>query len=103
MSNSKSFISDLFDFSFSKFLAPKIVGFLYILGVFFSGLGMLAFIFGSLSQGIGSGIVALIVAPLGFLLYVIFIRISLEGMIIGFRTAENTGRTAENTKYLRQP
>lgn len=103
MSQSKNFFSDLFDFSFSKFIAPRIVGLLYILSILASGLGILFAVLGSLSQGIQSGIIALIFAPVLFLLYVIFIRVGLEGMVIAFRTAENTGRTAENTKYLKPP
>lgn len=103
MSQSKNFISDLFDFSFSKFIAPRIVGLLYILAIFFSGLGTLFAVLGGLRQGPVSAVITLILAPIGFLLYVIFIRVGLEGMIIGFRTAENTARTAENTKYLKQP
>ena len=102
----KHFLSDLFDFSFSKFIAPKLVGLLYILGLIFSGIYALIFLFGglaALTSGEPIGLLALIFAPLGFLLYVVFIRVALESMIIGFRTAENTARTAENTKYLKQP
>ena len=107
MSHSKNFFSDLFDFSFSKFIAPKLVGLLYILLVFFAGLGVIFGVFGALAsiatgyplQGLGT----LILTALGSLLYVIITRVSLEGLIIAFRTAENTGLTAENTKYLKQP
>ena len=105
MSQLKRFLSDLFDFSFSKFIAPRIVGLLYLLGILFSGLYALIITFGAISalaSGTQWGVLVLIFAPLMFLLYVIFIRVALEGMIIGFRTAENTARTAENTEYLRQ-
>lgn len=105
MPQQKRFFSDLFDLSFSKFIAPRIVGLLYILGIIFSGIYAVIFLFGglaALSSGEPLGLLALIFAPFGFLLYVIFIRVALESMIIGFRTAENTARTAENTEYLRQ-
>ena len=106
MSKSKKFFSDLFDFSFSKFIAPKLAGLLYLLGLIFSGIYALIFFFGGLAaliSGEPMGLLALLFAPLGFLLYVVFIRVALESMIIGFRTAENTARTAENTEYLRNP
>lgn len=103
MSQSNNFISDLFDFSFSKFIAPKIVGTFYILSVFFSGLSAFYTIVNSLRQGTIAVLINLILAPLLFFLYVIFLRILLEVIIAIFRIAENTGRTAENTKYLRQP
>ena len=34
-------------------------------------------------------------------MYIVFIRLSLEAMVVLFRIAENTARTAENTKYLK--
>ena len=104
MSKSKNFLSDLFDFSFSKFIAPKLAGLLYVIGLIFSGIYTLIFFFGglaALTSGEPIGLLALIFAPLGFFLYAIFIRVAIESMIIGFRTAENTARTAENTEYLR--
>ena len=107
MSQSKNLFSDLFDFSFSKFIAPKLIGLLYSLLIFFAGLGMLFAIIGGLTlitQGQPlEGLVTLIVSILGSFLFVIAMRVSLETMIIGFLTAENTARTAENTEYLRQP
>ncbi len=51
-------------------------------------------------RGVGPGLLALIFAPLAFLVYVIIARVVLEGMVVAFRTAENTGRTAENTNHL---
>lgn len=103
MSKSDSFISDLFDSSFSKLIAPKIVRTLYILGIFLSGLRALVPILNSLRQGPIVVLINLILAPLLFFAYIMTIRVLLEVMIAIFHIAENTGRTAENTKYLKQP
>ncbi len=107
MSKRQRFFSDLFDLSFSKYITPRILGLLYILGIIFSGLYALTFLFLGFSAIISgetlAGVLALISAPLVFLLYVIFIRVTLEPMIIGFRIEQNTARTADNTESLRQP
>lgn len=103
MSQSQGFLKRLFDLSFSEFIAIKIVGILYAIGIVLAGLGALGIAISSFSNGFAAGVGGLILAPLAFFLYVIFIRIALEGMIVAFRTAENTARIAENTKHLRNP
>ena len=101
MARPRSFFEQLFDFSFSEFITPKIVGVLYaigILGISIASLGILGAGFQS-----GNGIVTLLVTPLIFLLYIIFLRVGLETLVVAFRTSENTKRTAENTENLRNP
>ncbi|MBW4643656.1 MAG: DUF4282 domain-containing protein [Goleter apudmare HA4340-LM2] len=103
MARNRGFFEILFDFSFSEFIALKVIGVLYGIAIFFAGIGALAILGGGFRQGFLPGIFSLIITPLFFLLYVILIRIGLEGLIVAFRTAENTGRTATNTEYLRNP
>jgi len=50
------------------------------------------------SSGVGGGLVALILSPVVFVLYVLLARIWLEVVIVLFRIAENTGRMAEQCK-----
>lgn len=95
---SKSFFELLFDFSFSEFIALKIVGVLYGIGLVLAGIAGIAVLFGSFAQGGISILIGLIGAPLVFLLYVLLIRVALESMIAAFRTASNTARIAENTR-----
>ncbi|MBE9077428.1 DUF4282 domain-containing protein [Romeria aff. gracilis LEGE 07310] len=101
MARSKGFFQLLFDFSFSEFIALRLVGFLYGLAIFFAGLGSLSILLAGFRAGIAQGLGALILAPLLFLFNVILARIILETLVVAFRTAKNTGRTAENTEYLR--
>jgi Domain of unknown function (DUF4282) len=101
MARPRGFFSTLFDFSFSEFIALKIIGVLYAIGIFLIGLATLAIVISGFAKGFSSGLVALIVGPLIFLLYVILIRIGLEGLIAALRTADNTSRIAENTRDLR--
>ncbi len=103
MARSRGFFTVLFDFSFSEFITLRIIGVLYAIGIFFVGLGALGIIIGGFRGGFLPGIGSLLLAPLAFLLYVILIRVGLEGFIVAFRTADNTGRTADNTENLRNP
>lgn len=98
MTQDRGFISKLFDFSFSEFIAIQIVGVLYLLGVIVAALAALAILIGGFTQGFATGIGAVIVAPIVFFLYVIFIRIGLEAFIASIRTVENTRRMAEFLK-----
>ena len=88
----KSFISSLFDFSFTDFITPKIISTLYIIGVIFAIIGSLAFIVVGFTQGIGAGIVALLLSPIYFALMVIFIRVYMEIIIILFKINEGISR-----------
>jgi hypothetical protein len=98
MSASKGFFNMLFEFSFSRFIGIRVLGVLYAIGIFFSGLLALGVLMAGFSRGFWSGLGALIVTPLLFLLYVIFIRIALEGFAAALRTAENTTQLLEHAK-----
>lgn len=98
MSAQKGFIQSLFDFSFSSFIAVRIVGVIYGLGILAITIICLAIIVGSFSKGFGAGLGAIILSPLIFVIYLISIRLGLEGLVAGIRTAENTAKIAENTR-----
>jgi Domain of unknown function (DUF4282) len=102
MAQSSNFFSKLFDFSFSQFIALRVVGVLYGFIVILAGLATLVYIGTSLSRDFTSGIIALIVGPLFCLTYLIFIRIGLELMIVVFKIADNTSRILENSEYLKK-
>ncbi len=98
----------LWDFSFKKFIAPKIVGILYGLAIFTSALIALLFIRFAFRLSFLSGVGSLIIAPIFFIVYVVFSRIFLEGFIALIRVAEesieiqkNTKLTAENSMRIR--
>jgi hypothetical protein len=86
----KSFLGSLFDFSFSVFITTKLIKFLFgtviIIGAIF-GLGS---IIGAFSKGVLPGLIALIIAPLLYLLGVVIMRIWLEFVIVIFKIEENT-------------
>ena len=95
-----NFFRLLFDFSFSKFIGIRIIGLIYAISIFFIGLICLVFLIGAFQSGPGLGLLALLFSPLLFLLYVIFIRIVLEGFVASLKTAENTSQLVEHFKRL---
>jgi hypothetical protein len=86
----RSFFSKLFDFSFSSFVTTDIIKIIYGLAIFFSVIMALGFIISGFNAGAAWGILALLVSPLVFLLYVMACRVWLEIVIVIFRIAENT-------------
>jgi len=82
------FLPALFDFSFSQFVTTRLVRLLYAIGVLIAVVAALGAIVRGFNEGAGAGLVALIVAPLVFLLVVIIARVWLEIIIVVFRIAE---------------
>ena len=82
------FLRALFDFSFSQFITTRLIRLLYAIGVVIAALSALGGIIRGFNESAGAGVVALIVAPLVFLLVVIIARVWLELVIVVFRIAE---------------
>lgn len=95
------FFSTLFDFSFSRFIATKVIGLLYVLGMLSAGAILLGVIASGFDNGFLAGLGSLIVAPIVTLIYLLFIRISLEALVAGITTAENTSKIREYLKYFK--
>lgn len=96
MQTNKSFFEKLFDLSFSSFVAPQIVGVLYILGLISGALFVLRIVLATFSlAGFVTGVGTLVFGLIGLLIYAIFLRVSLESFVAIIRTAENTRVLAE--------
>ena len=87
----------LFDFSFTSFVAPKIIKFLFVLLIILVILAALGMIYMGLQAGT-MGLVLVILAPIGAFLYLLIGRVWLEVMMVLFRIAENTGEIAKNSR-----
>ena len=97
----KNFFASLFDFSFSSFIAPKIIGILYAIACVLTILGTLGVAFSGFTQGFTQGLITLIVGPIVGFIYILFIRIGLEALISSLKTAENTSIMAQYLKQIR--
>ena len=82
------FFRALFDFSFTEFVTTRLIRLLYGIGVLVGAVTAIVAIGRGFDAGSGAGIVALILAPLIFLLVVILARVWLEIIIVVFRIAE---------------
>lgn len=83
------FFAALFDFSFSKFITPMIIRFVYILAtVCIAGLWLLFVILG-FADSAGMGLFALILGPVFALIYLAFIRMTLEIYLAVVRMSED--------------
>ncbi len=89
------FFQALFDLSFSEFITTRIIKVLYVLAVIGIGLFSLVLFLGFARSGVAGLIGGLIVAPLVFLLYVIFARVWLELVMVIFRIADYTRQIAQ--------
>ena len=78
-----------FDFSFKKFVTPRIVRTLYTLNLLASFLGALAWMGSGFNSGFFWGIVTVCTGPIAFILYVLMSRVTLELIIAIFGIAEN--------------
>jgi len=86
--NSKSFFTNLFDVNMTEMVTPKIIRVLYVLGLLAIGLGMVTAIISAIigvgTGGFGGIFIALITAPIGAFVAVIFLRVYLELIILLF-------------------
>jgi len=105
MEEKAGFLKSLFDFSFSHFITTKIIKFLYAVSIAVGGLGALFYLIVGIRSAFGRGrsteegivmlIGLLILIPLLFLLYTMFVRVYLEVIIVIFRIAEHTSEIAK--------
>jgi hypothetical protein len=86
----KGFFSRLFDLSFKDFITPKIIKILFVIAIIMSGLAGLAMIGAGFANGAMSGIMAIIVAPIVVVLWIIGARVLLELVLVIFSVEEHT-------------
>lgn len=92
MEETKGFFTNLFDFSFSKFIVPQIIKILFGIGIFGSAIVALKFIVTGFQAGAFLAILAIIVSPVVFVVSVILVRVYLEVVMVLFRIADNTSK-----------
>ncbi len=88
--SANSFLASLFDFSFSSFVATRVVKVLYVLVVLVAGLYTLLLLAVGFRAGTGVGLLFLVVVcPLFFIVFVAVYRVLLEVMVVIFRIADD--------------
>jgi small-conductance mechanosensitive channel len=98
----QGFFQALFDLSFRRFITLRLTGILYAIAAIALALGGLYALGWSLAgfgESLGQGLLRLVVlAPLGFLLYAIWVRILLEASVSLIRVAQNTSDILEELR-----
>ncbi|MEE3849941.1 DUF4282 domain-containing protein [Gordonia sp. LSe1-13] len=89
---SKGFFASLFDFNFNSFVTPSLVKVVYILGTILLAIGVLVFVISSFANDPVLGIIALVVAPIVGLVYLAFLRVTLELYYAVVRMSEDVHR-----------
>jgi hypothetical protein len=87
--DAEGFFKALFDFSFTNFITPKVVKFVYILATVLLVLGWLGFMLASFSQSSGAGLAVLILGPIFVVVYLALIRMTLEFYLAIVRMSED--------------
>ena len=99
MNEQKKFFSALFDLSFSEFITTRIIKLLFILGIIGAIITTLMMIISGLASASGATkFFSIVLSPLFFIHYVLFMRIWLEMILVFFRIAENTTKMVEQEK-----
>jgi len=99
----KGFFGSLFDISFNNFVTTQIISVLYILSIIFIGILVLFGVGGGilkLFSDFWGGAFMIIFTPLVALIYLIFVRIGLELVIVIFKIADNTKQMSETQEQM---
>lgn len=94
----QGFLGALMDTRFDNLITPSLIRFLYVVSITLIALGMLVAIVAGFAENVGTGILFLILAPIGALIYVIVTRLWLELIIVAFKIREAAEEVAVNTR-----
>jgi len=83
------FLPALFDFTFTHFVTPKLVRFVYLLATIALGIAWLFWVFVGFARGAGTGLAVLILGPILFIIYLAIIRMTLEFYLSIVRMSED--------------
>lgn len=86
---SSGFFGALFDFNFDRFITPMIVKAVYLLALILLVVGWFVVMVTSFTQSLGLGLIVLVLGPVVVLLYLAFIRMTLEFYIAIVRMSED--------------
>jgi hypothetical protein len=105
----RGFVAALFDISFSRFITRRLAGVFYVVGLVAIGIAFIATFAGGILSGVralgwnapaGIALIVatLVVVPVLAFLAVVVVRFVIEAVVALVAIAENTERTAANTR-----
>lgn len=94
----RGFFESLMDARFDSLITPKLIGFIYVVSMIVLAIGVLVIVVAGFANDAGSGVLALILAPLGALIYLIVIRLWLELIVVTFKIRDAAEQVVSNTR-----
>ena len=88
----KNFFAALFDFGFSTFVTPMIVKFVYVLATIGLALGYFIFVVVAFAESAAYGVIILLLGAVAALIYLAFIRMTLEFYYAIVRMSQDINR-----------
>jgi hypothetical protein len=82
--------SALFDFSFTSFVTLKLIKVLYVIIMILAAVSVVGTIIVGFQASNTMGILALVLSPLLFIIYILLARVWMELIVVFFRIEENT-------------
>ncbi len=92
MADEKNFFAGLFDFSFQQQLTRRIVKLLYILGIVFGGIAVVAKVVLGYQQSPADGLINLVVGIVSLFVGILIGRVLLELALVILRISEGIDR-----------
>jgi hypothetical protein len=92
------FFESLMDTRFDSLITPKLIRFLYIVSMIALALGTLVVVIAAFADSAGSGVLALILAPIVALIYLIVVRLWLELIVVTFKIRDAAEAIVDNTQ-----
>jgi hypothetical protein len=94
MSEDKGFFERLLDFSFQHFITKKYAKLLYGIHLLLGLIVGTWYVFNGFQAGTSQGLLTLLLAVIGYFLWIVYVRVALEFLVTIFRTAENIARAS---------
>jgi Domain of unknown function (DUF4282) len=94
----RGFFEALMDTRFDSLITPSLIRFLYVVAIIVLAIGALVAVISGFAHSAGSGILLLILAPIGALIYLIVIRLWLELIVVTFKIRDAAEEVAVNTR-----
>jgi hypothetical protein len=86
------------DTRFDHLITPSLIRFLYVVAMIVLAIVALIAIIAGFAEGAGTGVLLLILAPIGALIYLIITRLWLELIVVTFKIREAAEEVAVNTR-----
>jgi hypothetical protein len=96
----KGFFERLLDFSFQHFITQKYAKLLYGIHLLLGLIVGTWYVFNGFQTSTSQGLLSLLVAVVGYFLWILYVRVALEFLVAMLRTAENIARASGGGREL---